>query len=236
MEKKPDNKKIEYNFKTRKIETNDIEGDKYYCGSIKAYFSTYNTVNYRPDRMVKGCFDKELARWRNGDKLPRFFQQHWGGTIGIIDKIYDDENGMIFEARYINTVKGRDAYIEAKTKATDEYSFSFYVTEFDYDEDGVRNVLEVAGIDEISQVTWGMDPKTKQIEVNSKDLTIRYAEDVLKNAGFSKTQAKTILANGFSALSRDDAGASRDDSEEELNAVFENGLKELNNILKGDSK
>ena len=229
----PENlEKVTNTFKLRKIECNDLNEDKFYCGSVKAYFSTYNTVNYRPDRMVKGCFDKEFDRWRNGDKLPRFFQQHWGGTIGVIDKVYDDDYGAIFEARYINTTKGRDAYIEAKTKATDEFSFAFYVTDFDYDDEGVRNVLEVQGIDEISQVTWGMDPLTRQIEVNSQEKTIRYAEKVLRNGGFDKQEAKTILSGGFAALSRDDEAASRDDAEiQELNK----GLKTLINNFKGDS-
>ena len=199
------NPKKEFNvYKAEKVEYNDISSDPAYVGSVKAYFSTYGTVNLRPDRMVKGCFDKELARWRNGEKMPRFFSQHWEGTIGVIDKVYDDEFGACFEARYINTTKGRDAYIEAKTKATDEFSFSFYVTSFDYDAAGVRNVLEVSGIDEISQVSYGMDPNTKQIEVNSKELTIRDAEKILRNGGFEKEQAKTIVSKGFNALSRDD--------------------------------
>lgn len=216
-------------FKSLKTELNEITENNDFCGSIKAYFSTYNTVNLRPDRMVKGCFDKEFQRWRNGDKLPRFFSQHWDGTIGVIDNVDDDEYGAFFQGRYINTTKGRDAYVEAKTKATDEFSFSFYVTDFDYDKAGVRNVLAVEGIDEISQVSWGMDPNTKQIEVNNKEFTIRDAEKALKNSGFSSEHAKTIVSSGFKALNRDDSGQDRDDFNR-IEAILV--LNNLNNTLK----
>ena len=141
---------------------------------------------------------------------------------------------MIFEAKYINTVKGRDAYVEAKTKATDEYSFAFYVTDFDYDDEGVRNVLEVAGIDEISQVDYGMDPKTRQIEVNNKELTIRDAEKALKNVGFSEKIAKKILSEGFNSCSRD-VNQEQRDAEKESNSMeeYSNILNDFNNFLEG---
>jgi HK97 family phage prohead protease len=199
-------------FKIDIKELNEIKNSELFCGSFKAYFSTYNTVNYRPDRMVKGCFDKELTRWRNGDKLPRLLAQHYTSmVIGKITAITDDEFGAIVEASILNTTDGLDYYKMLKSGAIDEFSFAFYVTSFDYDEDGVRNVLEVSGIDEISIVTWGMDSKTKPIEINNKELTIRYAENVLASNGFSKDQAKIIVSSGFKSLNRDDSGKGRDD-------------------------
>jgi len=199
-------------FKIDLKELNEIKNSELFCGSLKAYFSTYNTVNYRPDRMIKGCFNNELIRWRNGDKLPRLLAQHYtSSVIGKITAINDDDFGAIVEANVLNTTEGLDYYKMLKSGAIDEFSFSFYVTSFDYDEDGVRNVLEVSGIDEISIVTWGMDSKTRPIEINNKELTIRHAERVLAHSGFSKEQAKAIVSKGFSALNRDDSAQDRDD-------------------------
>lgn len=204
--------KKEYNsIKPYKIEFNDLANDPLYCGSIKFYFSTYNTVNNRPDRMLSGCFDKELERWRNGDKLPRFAKQHdLENIIGVIDSIGDDNEGVYANAKYINTAAGKDAYIEVKTGAVDEFSFAWYCTNYSYDDKGVRNVLEVSGVDEISQVTYGMDSRTRPIQVNQKDLTIRDAEKALKNAGFSNNNAKKIVSSGFSAINREDLEQQRD--------------------------
>jgi HK97 family phage prohead protease len=217
-------------FKIDLKELNEIKNSELFCGSFKAYFSTYNTVNYRPDRMVKGCFDKELTRWRNGDKLPKLLAQHYtSSVIGKVTAVNDDEFGAIVEASILNTTEGLDYYKMLKAGAMDEFSFAFYVTSFDYDEDGVRNVLEVSGIDEISIVTWGMDSKTRPIEVNNKELTIRYAEKVLANSGFSKDQAKTIASKGFSALSRDDLAQGRDDLNH-IETIL--ALSNLNNKLK----
>jgi HK97 family phage prohead protease len=217
-------------FKFDVKELNEIKDDELFCGSFKAYFSTYNTVNYRPDRMVKGCFDKELTRWRNGDKLPRLLAQHYTSqVIGKVNSVTDDDFGAIVEAGILNTTDGRDYYKMLKSGSIDEFSFAFWVTAFDYDESGVRNVLEVSGIDEISVVTWGMDSKTRPIEINNKELTIRYAEKALSNSGFSNDQAKTIVSKGFSALNRDDSAQGRDDLSQ-IETIL--ALNNLNNKLK----
>ena len=227
MEKRETN-----NLKLEKLETNAIENDKLFCGSFKAYFSTYNTVNLRPDRMLKGCFASEIERFANGEKLPRLLAQHRSGSvIGIVTGIFDDEFGAIVEAKFINTSLGRDMYIAFKSGAIDELSFAFYVTDSAVDKEGVRNVIKVEGIEEISLVTWGMDNKTKPIEINSKDLTIRDAEKALKNIGFETKQAKTILSGGFNSLNRDEEKEQRD---AETRKVFNKGIDKLINELKGE--
>ena len=214
-----------YSLKIKEINKLD---DELYCGSFTAYFSTYGTVNLRPDRMIKGCFDSEIARFKNGDKLPRLLNQHWGDdVIGKVTGIYDDDIGAIVEAKFLNTVQGNDAYIGLKTGAKDELSFSFYVKAFDYDEAGVRNVLRVEDIEEVSIVTWGMDPKTRPIEVNSKNLTIRDAEQALKDKGFTNKQSKIILSNGFKNAIRDELHDGRD---ADL-ADIKDKLKDFNAIL-----
>ena len=224
--------KLKNNFKLDLKELNEIKEDDVFCGSFKAYFSTYNTVNYRPDRMIKGCFDKEIIRFRNGDKLPRLLAQHnTQEVIGKVTAIYDDEYGAIVEAKFLNTPRGQEYYKAFKGEAIDELSFAFYVIDYDYDEQGVRNVLEVAGVDEISIVTWGMDNQTRAIEVNSKGLTIRDAEKALKNSGFTKDQAKTIVSKGFNALSRDDEESDGRDDLAEIETIMQ--IQNLNLKLKG---
>jgi len=223
-------KKETNSFKLKDIELNKIANDDLFLGSFKAYFSTYYNVNLRPDRMLKGCFDSEIARFKGGAKLPRLFVQHDATAIpGIIENIYDDEVGAIVEGKFINTNLGRDTYVAFKSGAIDELSFAFYVIDSEIDREGVRNVKRVEGIEEISIVTWGMDPKTKPIEINNKELTIRDAEEVLHNAGFSQKQTKTILARGFNFLNRDDSKMQRDAEE-----TIKNGLDNLLNILRKD--
>lgn len=219
-----------------KLQINELmeSKDDLFCGSFKAYFSTYNNVNLRPDRMIKGCFDKEFARWRNGDKLPRLLAQHYTSeVVGKVTAVYGDDIGAIVEASFLNTTQGKDYYTMLKSGAIDELSFAFYVDKFDYDEEGVRNVLEVSGVDEISIVTWGMDPNTRPIEVNNKDLTIRDAEKILRNGGFSKEHAKTIVSNGFAAIGRDDQESNGRDAHVETLLALTNLNLQLRSQING---
>ena len=216
---KMDQKKEFNTCKLENIELNELKNDKLFAGSFKAYFSTFNTVNLRPDKMMPNCFDKEIARFEAGDKMPRLIDEHWGPVVGVVNKIYKDEVGAIVEGSFTNSTAGKDMYINVKSGAINELSFSFYVTKYEIEND-VRNILEVSGIDEISFVKWGMDPLTHPTEVNS-DLTIRKAEQALKQAGFKNAEAKKILSKGFNALTRDDSEQNREDSKNlELEAML----------------
>jgi hypothetical protein len=142
---------------------------------------------------------------------------------------------MIADGKFINSTQGKDMYIAVKTGAIDELSFCFIVEESEFDKDGVRNVREVSSVEEISFVTWGMDNKTRVIEIN-QDKTIRSAEKALKQVGFSNSESKKILANGFKSLNaRDERAELRDEglNDKEVDQVFEECITELINNLKG---
>ena len=235
------NKQKEINsLKVEIKECNSIQNDPDYIGEITAYFSTYGHLNFKNDIMIQGCFDEMIQAFNSGaEKMPRYLDQHRDGqynghtrrVIGVVTKVFSDQYGAGFTAKYINTSAGRDAYIEVKTKAVEEFSFGWYCAECNYNENGNREVLKVEGFDEISQVLWGADNRTKPIEINS-ELTIRDAEKILRNGGFNKYQAKTILSKGFNALDRDDSGASRDD-EKELNQAWNEGFTSIFKSLEG---
>jgi len=98
-------------------------------------------------------------------------------------------------------------------------------------------ILEKVDLLELSPVPFGMNPKAlitnvKSLDDEAKNLTERQLETILRDAGFSRTEAKATLAKGFSGLValRD---AAKQEPTEDATLLVES-LRRLNNILKGE--
>ena len=74
--------------------------------------------------------------------------------------------------------------------------------------DEPRRKLEDVELIEVSLVTFPANPKARVGSVKSGDgLTMRDAEQALRDVGFSHVEAKAILAKGFAAIEQRRDGA-----------------------------
>jgi hypothetical protein len=125
--------------------------------------------------------------------------------IGVWDVIEENERGLYVKGRILKDVQqGREAMALYKAGAMDSLSIGYVVRNATQEGGGsVRRLMEV-DLYEISAVTI---PMLDEAIASVKSIrTIREFEKALRDAGFSKTEAKAISADGFSGLAdhRDD--------------------------------
>lgn len=205
-------------------------------GVFEGYASVFGVVDNGMDVVEKGAFTKSLT-----ERRPKLLWQHdWQDPIGVFDEVREDERGLYVKGRLSKDVqKGREAMAlmrmqaEDGTRGIDSMSIGYVVKESYYEGDGrVRRISEVA-LYEISLVTFPMLEDAQVTSVKSI-ATIRDFEKNLRDAGYSKKEAKAIAAQGFDGLvsCRDDLDTGAEEQKqaaEALLASINSFTEELNN-------
>lgn len=174
------------------------EDNEYYY--VKAYASTYDQ-DLVGDIIEKGAFKKTLK-----SRIPKVLGYHntqmpVGGHISG----KEDDNGLYIECR-IPKDGGNTPFIVPYVKcgAVSAMSIGFIVKDYSINKKGLR-VLKEIDLFEYSFVTFPANPEAKIVDIKSCLGNIRYVESVLKKTGFSRKQAKALLAGGYDGLSQCDA-------------------------------
>lgn len=178
-------KHINFEIKSLNEETGEIEG----------YGSTFGgEPDSHGDVIVKGAFAKSLT-----ERPVRMLSNHnWDNVVGKWDEIVEDEHGLRIKGRFANTPKGQEIRELVKMGAIDSFSIGYITKDFEVNSHGVYLLKEV-DLYEVSIVTV---PSNKNATVTSiKSLEIRDVETLLRDAaGFSRQEAKALLAGGYKAL------------------------------------
>jgi HK97 family phage prohead protease len=172
-------------------------------GKFEGYASVFDVVDLGMDVVAPGAFRRSLDSGRNVKLL---WQHDMASPIGVWEEIKEDEKGLFVRGRLLTDVQqGREANALMRAGAIDSMSIGFKTIEAVAEGNGsVRRLTEVE-LFEISLVTFPMLPDA-QITAVKSIRTIRDFEKALRDAGFSKTEAKAIAAKGFKGLAdhRDD--------------------------------
>jgi HK97 family phage prohead protease len=186
--------------------------------SFSGYGAVFGNVDHGGDLIVKGAFSNYLEEVRSGkQQWPSMLLQHGGFTsedmtpIGVWTSLSEDETGLKVEGKLADTPRGHEIYQLMKMEprpAIDGLSIGYMAREFEIGGKSDQFYRKLKRIDlfEISPVTFPMNGKARVGAVKS-DLTIREAERALRDVGFSLSQAKAILAEGFKSIpNRDEEG------------------------------
>jgi HK97 family phage prohead protease len=128
--------------------------------------------------------------------------------IGVWTAIREDARGLYVEGRLAKGVaRARDALELMRGGGLDGLSIGFRTVKARKDaRTGLRHVIE-ADLWEISVVTFPMLPQARVSSVKATLPTIREFERWLtRDAGLSRTAAKTVIAKGFAALAAQGQG------------------------------
>ena len=189
-------------------------------GRFSGYASVFDVIDYYDDEILRGAFAKSIA-----EKMPVMLWQHDSAEpIGVYESIREDDIGLWIEGRLLlDLEKGREAYILLKNQAIRGLSIGYIPTLWEWENRENRRICLLKEIDlwEVSLVTFPANPKALVGEVKSIK-TVRDVEDTLREAGFSRTEAKALIAACKSA--QRDAEA----DEEEIKAA-----QKLLNLMKG---
>lgn len=167
------------------MEIKEISDEGYFSG----YGSVFDVVDDWDDVIVRGAFAETLQK-----KTPVMLWQHDSAEpIGVYERIREDEIGLWLEGRLLlDLEKGREAYILLKNRAIRGLSIGFLPLAWEWEtRDNTRvRVLKEIDLWEVSLVTFPANPKAVVDEVK----TIRGLENFLRDAGFSRSEARAALA------------------------------------------
>ena len=171
--------------KSYPMEVKEVNDEGYFSG----YGSVFDVVDDWGDVIVRGAFASTLQK-----KTPVMLWQHDSAEpIGIYERIQEDDIGLWVEGRLLLELeKGREAHILLKNRAIRGLSIGFVPLGWEWETRDNNRVRVLKDIDlwEVSLVTFPANPKAVVDEVK----TVRGLENFLRDAGFSRSEAKAALA------------------------------------------
>ena len=178
-------------------------------GSIEGYGSVFDVVDSYEDSIAKGAFEKSIAEHKSAGTMPAMLWQHRSDQpIGIWTEMSEDEKGLTLKGRLaLDTEKGKEAHALLKMGALNGLSIGFVSKQWAYDrETEIRTLTEIE-IWECSVVTFPANSKARITGVKSTEeiATLKDAERVLRDSGFSKQDALAFVSRVKTLSSRSDS-------------------------------
>lgn len=195
-------------------------------GEFEGYASVYGVRDLGDDIVQAGAFDESL-RSRPINRVKMLWQHRTDKPIGVWTEAKSDARGLFVKGQLLlTTVAGKEAHELMKVGAIDSLSIGYRTREYRIDRDNEVRIIEKAELLEISPVTFPMLPEATINAVKGEVPDIRTLERWLKrDAGLSASQAKALLASGYSAIQDvRDAGTDADEAA---------SLKQLAALLRG---
>lgn len=188
--------------------------------SFTGYGAVFGNVDSYGDAIQKGAFKETLREIKKTGVWPSLMLQHggWGLNaqdmmpVGIISGMEEDDIGLKMEAILADIDRGRDAYALMKMTprpAIDGLSIGYMPVEWKINEkagpDEPYRTLTKIKLMEVSLVTFPANDKARVTDVKDGMHGARLAERALRDAGFSRSETKAILAHGYKSVDQCDA-------------------------------
>ncbi len=199
------------------------------AGTFEGYASTFGTLDLGGDIVVKGAYAKTLAaRTARGIKL--LFDHNPSQPIGVWEDLREDDTGLFGRGRLLLEVpKAAEIYTLMRAGAVDGLSIGYRVVNSARDAANGARLLQEIDLREISVVTFPMNETSLIVGVKGDLPTEREFERWLtQDAGFSRSQARTIITGGFKALQAAKPGAGDEGTAEDFDwSALRSGLEGL---------
>lgn len=210
-------------------------------GEFEGYLSTFGNIDYDDDVVVKGAFDKSLEQWRAKGQMPGLLWMHrMDSPVGEWLEIRPDERGLwVKGALWVDgNQMGRTplqdsirAHNMTVSNGPKGMSIGFIPTKVSFGRQEEKEVrfLEEVDLMEGSLVPFGANDRALVTSAKMNKLTAgdeipskRDVEKFLRDAGFSRSQAKAFLARGYEGL-----------DQREAEADFIKSIHDLTQMMKG---
>lgn len=201
-------------------------------GVFEGYASVFGTEDRGGDTVVRGAFAACLAT-TPVNRIKMLWQHDTHEVIGHYTELKEDERGLYFKGQLaLDVQKAREAHALMKVNAIDSVSIGYRTIRSERnDDDWTRKLLEI-DLWEISVVTFPQLPEALISGVKGRVVpdTERKLEDFLRDAGgFSRAQAKAIVADGFKAANGlRDAGGGGTTGEDSILAALQSARGAFN--------
>jgi uncharacterized protein len=182
--------------------------------TFNGYGAVFGNVDSYGDVIAKGAFKNTIREAKASGNWPAMMLQHGAyqmtaddmTPIGVWTELKEDDTGLWVEGTLAPTQRGRDLSVLMKMKprpAITGLSIGYRPVKWKMsDKPGEpRRTLTEVMLVEISPVTFPANPKSR-VQSAKGAHGIRLAEHALRDAGFSATEAKAIVAGGFKSQPR----------------------------------
>jgi hypothetical protein len=177
-------------------------------GKFSGYGSVFGVVDSYMEVVAPGAFATSLAELEaKGRPVPVLWQHRSSTPIGVWDSLKEDAKGLHGTGSLLigDVAQAKEAHALMRAKAVSGLSIGYWVREASYDEKiGIRTLSRLDLV-EISLVTFPANDDARIDAVKMKLAhgglpTLSEFEGVLREAGFSKTQAAVIANRGLKHL------------------------------------
>ncbi len=190
-------------------------------GTFTGYGSVFGVVDSYNEVVAPGAFKVSLdALAAKGRALPILWQHRTAEPIGSWTSLKEDAHGLLGSGSLwlAEAPNAKVAYKGMESKAITGLSIGYYVTRSSYNEKTGIRTLEEVDLVECSIVTV---PANDEARIDSIKARIAHGalpdlpdfEKLLREAGFSKTQAAVIANRGLKHLLRSESESKSDDTD-----------------------
>ncbi|MBT9495365.1 MAG: HK97 family phage prohead protease [Paucibacter sp.] len=168
-------------------------------GSIEGYGSVFNVADDYDDVVAAGAFAASLKAHKSAGTIPAMLWQHDADDpIGVWTSMVEDAKGLRVSGKLcLDTVRGKEAHALLKMGALNGLSIGFVSKQWAYDRDTEIRTLTEVDLWEVSLVTFQANKKATVTNVKAAPEELaapKDAERALRDAGFSKAEAKTFVS------------------------------------------
>ena len=184
-------------------------------GVFEGYASVFGVTDSVGDSIAPGAFAESLAAAaRNGALPPLLWQHDPKQPIGAWREMREDAHGLFVKGELFiaDIARAREAYRLLQENIVTGLSIGYRTLQSHFDDASNVRVLTKIELLEVSMVTFPANEFARVSRVKSRLAegqmpNPRELEAFLRDAGFSRKQAKGLIADGYKALSPRDAGA-----------------------------
>ena len=167
-------------------------------GTVEGYGSIFGVTDKYNDIIAAGAFVDSLKEHKASGTMPAMLWQHESDEpIGIWTDMAEDAKGLRIKGRLaLDTTRGKEAFALLKMGALNGLSVGFISKQWSYDtETDIRTLTEI-DLWEVSIVTFPANEKARVTQIKSADeaVTPKDAEKILREAGFSKSDATSFVS------------------------------------------
>lgn len=186
----------------------------YASGTFTGYGSVFHIRDAQNEIVAPGAFTESLNAHKAAGKLPAMLWMHrLDEPCGIYTSMVEDAKGLKVSGQLaLKTSRGAEAFEFLKLGAVSGLSIGFRTREDGRDKSGAR-ILKKVDLHEVSLVAIPANDSAR-VEAVKSIANIRSAEDILRDAGFSRNEAATFISR-VKALNQRDA-----DTAEQMKAIF----------------
>lgn len=166
-------------------------------GTFEAYLSVFNNVDRGYDKVATGAFN-DTIKARGEKPFPLLYQHDSDDVIGGFMAVEDNVGLKMLGSFNLDVQLAREAYSNAKKGYLTGFSMGYTVKDYAF-EDEIR-VLQKVDLWEGSIVTFPMNEAAQLTSIKKLPETERDLEQALRDAGYSRSNAKAIVAVGFKGV------------------------------------